>query len=76
MYIVVVKRWKCEAFSDRLQYYKFSKREKNQMYDLLSGLRLTDTPYGVIEEEKGKTKTIDVFMKDELVEVLNEVKTE
>ena len=26
------------------------------MYDFLSGLRLTDTPYGVIEVEKGKEK--------------------
>lgn len=44
------------------------------MYDFLSGLRLTDTPYGVIEVEKGKEKTIDVYMSEELLKVLKEVK--
>ena len=44
------------------------------MYDFLSGLRLTDTTYGVIEVEKGKEKTIDVYMSEELLKVLKEVK--
>ena len=74
MYVVVVKRWKCAAFPDSIQYLKFTKKEKNLMYDFLSGLRLTDTPYGVIEVEKGKEKTIDVYMSEELLKVLKEVK--